>query len=60
MFFANDKPTSTKYLFNHDLNYGCLLHMFSLRFSGRKFFEALAIHSSEYHNTMSTKLDHDN
>ena len=23
--------------FNHDLNRGCLVYMFSLRFSGRKF-----------------------
>ena len=25
-------------LFNRDLNRGCLVHMFSLRFSGSKFF----------------------
>ena len=33
--------------FNRDLNCGSLVYMFSLRFSGSKFLEQLAIHSPE-------------
>ena len=43
--------------FNRDLNRGCFVCMFSLRFSGNKFFEASCHAFPEYHN-MSTKCNH--
>ena len=49
--------TITKF-FNRALNRGCLVDMFSLRFSGSKFFEATGHSFPKSHNIISAKCNH--